>query len=64
MPKIETYTATIKIIFDVYERENPRAIAEHMADYYNCMRGANLYTCGTIEKLFKKPNERKIRKNN
>lgn len=51
MTKIKTYTASIKITFDVHEKENPRMIAKGMSDYHNGMRGANLYTYGALEKL-------------
>ena len=44
MTQIKTYSATIKVTFDAHEKENPRAIAKRMADCYNGMRGANLYT--------------------
>ncbi|MEK7117122.1 MAG: hypothetical protein AAB837_03085 [Patescibacteria group bacterium] len=51
MTQIKTYTATIKVTFDAYEKENPRLIAKGMADYYNGTRGANLYIYGVMEKL-------------
>lgn len=51
MISIKTYTATIKVTFEAHKRENPRAIAKYMADYYNGMRGANLHTYSEIETL-------------
>lgn len=48
MAQIKTYTATIEVTFETHEDENPRAIAKHMAEYFNCMRGANLYSSGEL----------------
>ena len=47
----KTYTATIKITFEVHEDENPRTIAKNMASCYNGMRGANLCVDGVMKKL-------------
>ena len=66
MTPIKTYTATIKITFETHEKENPHAIAKHMADYHNGMRGVNLHAYGVMEKLIKETNEqdhgKKLRK--
>lgn len=51
MTPIKTYTAIIKVTFETHEKENPRAIAKHMADYHNGMRGANLHTYSIVETL-------------
>ncbi|MEK7664211.1 MAG: hypothetical protein AAB340_02105 [Patescibacteria group bacterium] len=51
MTQIKTYTTTIKITFDVHADENPRKIAKKMANYYNGMRGVNLYSYGIMENL-------------
>ena len=57
MTRIKTYIATIKVIFEAHEKENPRTIAKHMADYHNGMRGANLYTYGVMEELITETSE-------
>lgn len=54
---IKTYTATIKITFDIHEKEKPYLVAKRMADYHNGMRGANLYSYGKVEKIIKEVNE-------
>jgi len=51
MTPIKTYTATIKVTFEAYEKESPRLIAKNMADIHNGTRGANLYTYGVLETL-------------
>lgn len=51
MTPIKTYTATVKITFDILEKEKPLAIAKDMASLHNGMRGANLYTYGVLENL-------------
>lgn len=51
MERTKTYIATIKVTFEIHEKENPRAIAKYMADYYNGTRGANLYAYSTLEKI-------------
>ncbi len=48
MTEIKIYTATIEVVFEAYEKENPRLIAKHMAEYFNFMRGANLYSSGEL----------------
>jgi len=48
---IKTYTAIVKITFKTLENKNPRVIAKNMANIYNCMRGLNLHTFGTVEKI-------------
>jgi len=53
MTSIKTYTATIKVTFEAHGKENPRLIAKDMANVHNGMRGANLYTYGTMETLVK-----------
>lgn len=62
MTPIKTYTTTIKVTFEVNEKENPRAIAKRMADYYNGMRGANLHAYGVMEKLIKETNKQEYGK--
>ena len=62
MTPIKTYTATIKVTFEAHEKENPRAIAKHMADYYNGMRGANLHAYGVMEKLIEETNKQDYKK--
>lgn len=57
MTPIKTYTATIKVTFEVYEKENPRAIAKYMADYHNGMRGANLHIYSEVEALIEETDE-------
>ncbi len=51
MERPKTYTAAIEVTFEVHEKENPRAIAKHMAEYFNYMRGANLYSSGELERV-------------
>lgn len=51
MEPIKTFTAIIKITFEASEKENPSVIAKNIADSYNCMRGANLSSYGTLEKI-------------
>ena len=58
MTQIKTYTATIKITFEVHKKENPRVIAKQMADYYNGMRGANLYSYGVMKTLTEEINNK------
>lgn len=66
MMPIKTYTATIKVTFEAHEKENPRAIAKHIADCHNGMRGANLHAYGAIETLIEETNKqdygKKLRK--
>lgn len=50
-PIPKTYTATIKVTFEVWENENPRAIAKNMAASFNGMRGMNLHECGEMTKI-------------
>ena len=57
MTPIKTYTATIKVTFEAYEKENPRVIAKYMADYHNGMRGANLHVYGVMKKLIEETSE-------
>lgn len=61
MTPIKTYTATLKVTFEVHEKENPREIAKYMADYHNGMRGANLHTYSLVETLIEEPNEETTR---
>jgi len=63
MTPIKIYSATIKVTFEVHEKENPRSIAQDKADYHNSMRGANLHTYGTIETLIEETNERDYKNN-
>lgn len=60
MKPIKTYTATIKVTFEIHKEENPRVIAKHMADYYNGMRGANLHVYGAVENIAEENHEKHI----
>jgi len=51
MVQIKTYVATLKIIFDALESENPRVIAKNMTNTLNSMRGSNMYADGVVEKV-------------
>ncbi|MDP2632771.1 MAG: hypothetical protein Q8P25_03540 [Candidatus Curtissbacteria bacterium] len=62
MERPKTYTATIKVTFEVYEKENPLTIAKYMADYHNGMRGANLHTYGVMETLIEETDEKNYKK--
>ena len=57
MTSIKTYTATIKITFDILEKEKPLSIARDIVELLNGTRGANLYTYSAIEKLEEKINK-------
>lgn len=48
MEQPKTYIATIEVTFEIHEKENPRLIAKHMAEYFNYMRGANLHSSGEL----------------
>lgn len=63
MTPIKTYTTTIKVTFEAHEKENPRSIVKHMADYHNGMRGANLHTYSTVETLIEETDKRDYKKN-
>jgi len=54
MTLIKTYTATIKITFDVLEEEKPLSIAKDIVELLNGMRGANLYSYSVLEKIEEK----------
>ncbi|MDP2632791.1 MAG: hypothetical protein Q8P25_03650 [Candidatus Curtissbacteria bacterium] len=56
MTPIKTYTATIKVTFEVHKKENPRAIAKYMANCFNGMREVNLHAYGVMEKLIEETN--------
>lgn len=62
MAPIKTYTATIKVTFEAHEKENPRVIAKHLADYHNGMRGANLHAYGVMETLIEETNKKTMNK--
>jgi len=51
MTRTKTYIATIEVTFEAHEKENPRLIAKHMAEYFNYMRGANLYSSGELGRV-------------
>ncbi len=53
MERPKTYVATIDVIFDVWDDEKPRAVARRMANHFNGMRGANLYSDGVLRRLEK-----------
>ena len=54
MTAIKIYTATIKVIFEAHEKENPRLIAKDMANIHNGTRGANLCVYGVLKTLAEK----------
>lgn len=54
MTTTKTYTATVKIIFDILEKEKPLVVAKNIVNILDGMRGANLYTYGILGKITEK----------